>query len=158
MLREIVDPNEQITLVDVKDFCERNSLTLPTEYELFLLQTNGGQPIPASFQIEGFGNNPIGKLQAFFGLKARIATEDLEFLLAEFGDKIPHGILPIGCTGSGDFVCLDLRDERARVVFWDFRQFWGNNCWSEADIYPVANNFAELIRALADCPGEQESS
>ena len=152
MIREIIEPNDAVTIEVIEDFARRHQMELPASYLAFLLRNNGGRPVPASFPITGFPDNPFGAIQAFFGLKASIPTEDLEGMLTDLSEVLPGGILPIACTGGGDYLCLDLRAPSTPVVFWDRRPSWGNNVWQEDDLYRVAPDFDELLQSPQDAP------
>lgn len=148
MLHKVLQPNSPINEDKLLSFEVRHNLVLPSTYKDFLLINNGGQPVPSSFPIEGFLDNPFGAIQAFFGLEASIPTEDLDIVLLDIHDKIPHGILPIACTDGDDFICIDLRDRGERIVFWDRKAFWGNNVWTDGDLYRVANSFESLLKRI----------
>ena len=150
MLRNIVEPNLPVNVETLRFFALRNNIELPMSYEKFLLSTNGGQPEPAAFDIHGLEHNPAGVVQAFFGLNARIQSEDLELNLAELSGEIPAGILPIAGTDWDDFLILDLRFPGSPVRFWDRRSFWGTHAWRESDLYPVSCDFDSLLRDLHD--------
>ena len=155
MIRDVVEPNDPITLEDVEDFARRHRLELPASYWEFLLKHNGGRPIPPFFPIAEFPDNPVGEIQAFFGLRATIPTEDLDATLDELCDLLPKGVLPIACTGLGDYLCLDLRRPAGPVMFWDRKPSWGNNVWTDGDLYPVAPNFDSLLVFLQDADTER---
>lgn len=148
MLREVLDPNDPISEKVLAEFERRHNLNLPTIYREFLLQYNGGQPIPAVFPIMGFPNNPTGALQAFFGINAKIATEDLDVVLTGLAGLVPSGLIPIACTEGDDFVCMDLRKEADRMVYWHRKPFWGNEIWREEYLYPVADSFQSFLTML----------
>ena len=114
------------------------------------METNGGRPQPAGFPIQGLADNPVGVVQAFFGLNAKIKAEDLRSIVEELQGLIPHGIVPIACTDGDDFVCMDLRDTPNVVVFWDRRSFWGANNWNENDLYPIARDFESFLETLSE--------
>ena len=152
MLPEMTKTNQPVNKQDVVGFARRHSLDLPKEYREFLARYNGGQPIPPTFPIEGFLNNPLGDVQVFFGLNAVRETEDLDAVMADHEDLIPAGILPIACTDGYDFVCLDLRGGKERVVYWDRVPFWGANVWNEEDLYFIASNFDDFLRGLREEP------
>jgi len=140
--------NPPVNEQEVMTFARRHSLNLPKEYREFLVRYNGGEPIPPTFPIQGFPNNPFGDVQVFFGLNAVDETGDLNAIMADLKGLIPAGILPIACTGSDDFVCLDLRGGKERIVFWDRVPFWGANIWNEDDLYFIASNFDAFLRGL----------
>jgi hypothetical protein len=60
-------------------FKERHGMVLAESYCEFLLRDNGGGPQPSVFPMAGHADNPVGVVQAMFGLFANIGTEDLDF-------------------------------------------------------------------------------
>jgi hypothetical protein len=150
MLQKIIDPNGMLSQAELNSFANRHGICLPESYVDFLLKTNGGQPVPAVFPIEGLADNPYDAIQSFYGMRASLPSEDLERNLAQIAGIVPKGILPIACTGCGDELVLDLRQATGRVLFWDRKPFWGTNIWSERDLYWVAPNFKALLTELRD--------
>lgn len=150
MLREVIEPNQNVGEDELLAFANRRGVRLPMAYAGFLLSTNGGQPVPAAFPIEGMAGNPAGVIQAFFGLRAKIESEDLEGNLAELEGIVPRGVLPIACTEGDDYLVIDLRQPQGSVLFWDRRSFWGSNVWNEKDLFPVARDFESLLLTLSD--------
>lgn len=148
MLRELLQPNPPTDNGALVAFGLRYNLELPVPYREFLLRNNGGQPVRAVFPIEGMKDNSYGRVQSFFGLKAEISVYDLDAIMADLLDLIPRGVLPIACTEGYDFLCLDLRNAGASVVFWDRKPFWGTDIWSEGDLFPVADSFDSLLSSL----------
>ena len=146
----IVEPNAPTTEEAILSFERRHGLKLPETYRRFLLRSNGGRPVPATFPIRGFPDNPNDDIQVFFGLGSDVRTDDLYAVLSDLNSLIPAGVLPIASTGGDDFVCLDLREKSAPVVFWDRRPFWGTDEWSEHDLYPVASDFEAFLQGLRD--------
>lgn len=152
MFQKVVDPNPSINDLELQAFARRHGIKLPSEYRTFLLANNGGRPVPPAFPIQGFPDNPIGVIQAFFGLKTEIQTEDLDRILDELHGVIPAGILPIANTDGDDFVVLDLRVPGNPCLFWNRKPFWGDNVWRDEDLYPVAGNFQALLATLRNSP------
>jgi len=152
MLHQMKKSNPPVNEQDVMAFAQRHSLELPKEYREFLVRYNGGRPMPSAFPIDGFPNNPIGDIQVFFGLNAVEEGDDLDVVLADDAGLIPVGILPIACTDGVDFVCLDLRSGKERVVYWDRVPFWGANVWNEEDLYFIAPDFDAFLRSLHKNP------
>lgn len=150
MLRELFDANPSVDFERLAAFEKAHGLDLPREFKDFILKYNGGRPVPALFPIHGLAENPVGKIQAFFGLDAVVRSENFDTLMAELAGTIPVGLLPIGCTEGDDFVCIDMRHKTDRIVFWDRRPFWGTNIWNEDDLYPVARSFSDLLANLRD--------
>ena len=150
MLRDVAGLNPPVDGKRIAAFEKAHSLSLPPRFKEFIKKFNGGRPVPGMFPIDGFRDNPWGRIQAFFGIDSDIQSENLDSIMAELGGRIPRGILPVGCTEGDDFVCVDLRRATDLVVYWDRRSFWGTSVWNEADLYFVANSFAELLRILRD--------
>ena len=132
----------------ISAFENKNNIKLPDLYRQFLKQTNGGRPDRDKYPIVGLANNPFGGIQTFFGFNKLCDVDNLSNNYDFYSDKIPHGVLLIAGNGGGDYVCLDLRSGKERVVFWDNRHFWGTGEWREIDLYRIADNFAEFTRAL----------
>jgi hypothetical protein len=156
MLKEIRESNDPISLGDISKFEKRWNLLLPESYRSFLLKHNGGKPVPRDFPIEGMENNPIGRIQEFFGLKTLIPTDDLSWIFENLGVPQPVGLLPIARTEGIDFVCISTKEE-GRILFWDRMACWGKDNWSANDFYPVAEDFDDLIFKLHEAVPENES-
>ncbi|MEW5876280.1 MAG: SMI1/KNR4 family protein [Candidatus Zixiibacteriota bacterium] len=139
--------SEQIKVIE-----DRFGVLFPESYRKFLLAFNGGEPVEGLFPIDGFENNPDDLIQAFFGVRVTEPTEDLSEILLMLEGLTPSGFIPIARTAGDDFVCLDLRKEGYPVVYWDRRPFWGNNIWREEYLYPVADNFEDLLAKLQESP------
>jgi len=94
---------------DITDLEERTKCQFPQDYRQFLLQYNGGYfRDPEIEQVgEGF---PRESLEILFGIRA--PHEDAELGLPRrtslFDDNDPPKILPIGSTGLGGFIILDV--------------------------------------------------
>ena len=154
MFPQLSETNPSTSLSAIEDFERERGLSLPSLYKEFLLASNGGRPEAPVFPIEGMPLNPFGSIQFFFGINNRrwpvydlAKTNDFYA-----GGRIPAGIVFIACTGMGDYVCLDFRDGKDRVAFWDHRHFWGTGEWRESDLYHVADSFAEFLASLRPDP------
>ena len=150
MLRKIVESGEPTSRERVAQFEQRWHVELPESYRAFLVSTNGGRPVPGAFPIGGMEGNPVGVLQAFFGLDNKIRSLDLDWTLENLGVPQPRGLVPIGCTEGDDFVCISTLDPGQPVVFWDRMACWGKGEWSSSDFYPVTEDFERLLAALHD--------
>ncbi len=60
MLQNVFEPNPRVSEAELKSFAQRYGIRLPEAYERFLLNTNGGQPVPAAFRMDGMADNPSG--------------------------------------------------------------------------------------------------
>lgn len=148
MLTIMHEQNSPITREDISEFASRHEIVLPDAYVAFLLKNNGGRPEPGAFPIHGMPDNPFGIIEVFHGINSKNDTDDLGWILAEVCTYTPKGLVPIACTGTGDYVCIDLRRPNSPVVFWDTKPSWGNNIWNEKDLYPVAESFESFLEEL----------
>jgi hypothetical protein len=149
----IHDPGAAVSEKDLTAFEERRGFGLPTDYRDFLKANNGGRPQPSAFPINGFELNPYGVVQAFFSLKeTEMPSYDLDWILDDLQGLIPCKLIPVACTGTDDYVCLDLRQLGAPVMFWDRKSFWGSDIWRETDLYLVAPSFALFLSLFCDLP------
>ena len=137
MLKKMIDSDKPVTPGTVREFENRWKLRLPKGYRAFLLEHNGGRPVPSGFRIAGMKNNPEGAIQVFFGLNTKLQSSDLNWNLENLGVPQPDGFLPIACTGGSDFVCISTK-EAGRVLFWDRLACWGKGEWKQKDFPIVA--------------------
>jgi hypothetical protein len=91
-------------------------------------------------------------MQSFAGIGVREPTDELAYSYDLYVGGFPRGIVPIAGNGGGDYTCLDLRNGKERVAFWDKRHFWGTGEWRERDFYHVADSFAEFLGSLRPNP------
>ncbi len=148
MLPAVKSSNPQTSFDAIEAFERDRGVSLPERYISFLLSTNGGIPESPVFPITGMADNPDGLVQVFYGINARISTSDLAKVYDQYKGGIPTEVVAIACTGFDDFICLDLRNDQERVVFWDKRHFWGTGEWRERDLFHIANSFDEFLMKL----------
>jgi hypothetical protein len=152
MIKEIIDPNPPTTLDQIATFENRWKIQLPEAYRNFLLNNNGGEPVPAAFPIIDMPHNPTGEIRAFFGLGAKIESEDLEWYLKHLTiPQIPK-ILPIAYTPMGDYLCLDTSRPKSAVIYWDRKMCWGDG--NKIVFYLVAKSFEEFLALIDEYPPE----
>jgi hypothetical protein len=150
MLRAVRTANRSLTEEELSAFFQKVPLEIPHTYLEFLRQHNGGRPVPNVFPIEGLPLNPDGAIQVFFGIGASIPAVDLKNVLTDLPETVPIEVFPIACTDGGDYICFDLRKAGSPVVYWDRREFWGNEVWKERYLFPIAPNFEAFLASLHD--------
>lgn len=123
-------------------------VSFPSIYKAFLLNCNGGRPGSGVFPIYGLNLNPYGNIQFFFGVNAYSKNYDLRLVFDWFKAGIPRGIVLIACTDGSDYICLDLRNNAEKVVYWEQSHFWGSGEWREGDLYSIADSFMRFLREL----------
>jgi hypothetical protein len=152
MFPKMTDANPPTTLAAIESFERERGLVLPGLYKEFLLAINGGAPEAPAFPIHGNPTASTGVMQSFAGIGVREPTSELAYAYDLYFGGIPRGIVPIAGNGGGDYICLDLRNGKERVAFWDKRHFWGTGEWRERDLYHVADSFAEFLGSLRPNP------
>lgn len=136
------------TIVAIEAFERQRRLVLPAAYKRFLLATNGGVPVQSVFPVSGRPNDRFDNVQAFLGIGVPIPTSELSYAYDLYSGGFPFGIVPIANQDLGSYICLDLRDGKEQVVFWDHRHFWSTGEWREQDLYHVAGSFEEFLGLL----------
>ena len=152
MFLHMTEANPPTTLATIEDFERERGLVLPGGYKQFLLTTNGGVPEKPAFPVVGHPNYSINVIRIFLGIGVRWPTTELAYAYDLYAGGIPANVIPIASDDLGSYVCLDLRDGKDRVAFWDHRHFWGTGEWRESDLYHVADSFAEFLASLRPNP------
>lgn len=152
MFPALLESNPPTTLAAIEAFENDRGIALPRLYKEFLLAANGGIPENPAFPVHGIADYSVGVMQVFFGVGARAPMPDLAETYDLYAGGIPREVVPIADNGGGDYVCLDLRNGRERVAFWDKRHFWGTGEWRESDLYHVADTFEEFLASLHPNP------
>jgi len=143
---ELREGNEPTSGQAIAELENALSIALPEAYRSFLMNANGGRPLRPVFPIAGMHSNPTGHVNFFFGIGASPESYDLQKTNEFYA--LPKGIVLIAENGMGDYVCLDLRNGKEHVVFWDHRHFWGTGEWREKDLYHIARSFGEFLASL----------
>jgi SMI1-KNR4 cell-wall len=136
----------------ISNFERDRGLSLPKSYASFLRSTNGGAPADNAFPVQDRPHSPIETLHFILGLDAGHPSNTLPYAYDFYVGGFPEGIVPIANEDTGNYVCLDLRDGKERVAFWDKRHFWGTGEWRERDFYHIANSFEEFLSLLRPSP------
>jgi hypothetical protein len=146
MLSGVRETGRQLTDADITAFELGAGVRLPLEYRRFLLADNGGRPVEPVFPIVGLANNPYGRVQILFGLDRDIESVNLDWNQAVMSDQLPAEWLPIGATGTGDVLCLDVRGNGGPVVLCDEHVDVGAE--TAPRLYHVADSFRAFVESL----------
>lgn len=151
MIKRMTECARPLSHKDIRVLEEEIGLTLPQEYQSFLLKYNGGRPHPNAFPIEGLENNPVGAIQIFFGIDDEIESCNLLWNHRVFNGRLPSNLLAVACDGSGDLICLSLLgDDASCVVFWDF--YAEHFPPTYKNVYKVAPSFTAFIDGIFESP------
>ena len=149
---EMVHENPTTTREAIASLEQQIGLILPSSYRAFLLSTNGGRPVLPTFPIVNLPLNPLGSVNHFFGITSNFEVYQLAWQHHFHEGRIPPGLLLIAGNAGSDFICLDLRNAKERVVFWDYAHFWSTGEWRESDLCFIANSFEEFLKSLRPNP------
>ena len=151
MIHRMCESGRQLSRDDIRRVELRMGIQLPGEYTAFLLKYNGGRPTPNAYPIEGLRNNPFGVIQVFFGIDDPLESSNLDWTYDVISGRVPPNLLPIACDDCGDLICLSLFGEDAgSVLFWD--QHTEPSTPSYANVYKIADSFAEFLNGIRELP------
>ena len=137
----------QLELSDMSNIESMIGGVLPNQYKNFLLQFNGGRPESSVFKIEGLENNPVGKIQVFLGIDREIESSNIDWNYDVFKGRVPSDILPIARTGTGDLICIGIKENKfGKIYFWDMVN--ETNEYDYSNVYYLRNSFDEFIADL----------
>ncbi len=125
-------------------------VALPSDYRVFLLEFNGGQPTPDGFMFKGGSDGSL--VNILFGVGHARATNDVVRVWRGNRTAVPQDLLPIGYDAGGNFICLGLRGERRGRVYFQAADLVAeeDDPWGEEFVWLVADSFAEFIENLSD--------
>lgn len=121
-------------------------VSLPNDYREFLIQFNGGEPVPEGvWIIEDVDGSCVHE---FFGLHDDPKLLSLDCINnSEFG--LPESLLPIAGDGLGDYVCLKVTgDDFGAIFFVDHEQHSYEDRESFEGIIRLKESFSEFISSL----------
>jgi cell wall assembly regulator SMI1 len=125
---------------------EELGVSLPSDYQSFLLEHNGGIPSPENFVVPGLGDERT--VETFFGLHDGPSRVSLRHHMREWKQLLPD-CLPIGYEQGGNPICLRLRGEnQGEVNLWDI---YADEMTGETDpvtFYRLGRSFREFLEKL----------
>ena len=133
----------KLDLQTLDDFVKKYSLILPDDYKKFLLEHNGGAPVPST------NKTPETFVQWIYG----IHQEDwasLEWKIEIYDERMPSNTLPIASDPGGNQFLLSLRpDSYGEIWFWDHENESETNAREYFDnIRKSASSFSDFINDL----------
>jgi hypothetical protein len=118
---------------------------LPDDFRRFLLQYNGGKPLPSGFRMAlrtgPYADSLVHSLDSLY-------DEDICNLESTVRwQRVPFGVITIGCDPGGNGICLVIAGERrGQIWFWDHEHEMHPPDWSNMDF--VAPSFDAFMRGL----------
>ena len=95
---------------------------LPKEYRVFLLNNNGGRPVPDAFNFRtAFHGGKTSAVQFFMGIDLPIDSSNLFWAWDQYKTDLPEHMIPIASIGyEDDILCLALAGAmKGAIYYWD---------------------------------------
>jgi hypothetical protein len=149
MVPQFTKCGPQLSLKDLHLAQKATGLSFPNAFQAFLLKHNGGRPEPGFFLIRDFEGRVFDHVQLIFGFGVELQSSELIWNFEVLKDRVMSGLLPFGCTDSGDILCLQcVGVGKGRVVLWDHEK--ETRPPSVQNTYEVATTFEEFLSLLHD--------
>lgn len=119
----------------------------PKEYKDFLLEHNGGYPVPNYFNIPSIKDSSI--VDCLYHLHSRDSTNCLTRKYKVFRDRMPPEIIPIGSDPGGNQICMAITGKHyGTIYFWDHECEADEEKPSYSNVHIVASRFSEFLSSL----------
>jgi len=156
MYRSMDEVGPPLSQDDIAALERQLKLSLPRDYVAFLLQYNGGSPMPDTVPVQDWPEGgPEADVRTIYGIGSspQDDTEDLRWNLACYAGRMPSGLVPIATTSCGDQFCLWLTGkERGAIVLWDHEA--EHRPPTTANLHRIAPTFAAFLELLHDSPDD----
>lgn len=145
----------QLTENAVIDFERFYEISLPKEYRNFLIEDNGGEPVPGCEFFWIKKGKDGSSVHQFFGLHAG----PIHLRLATYMDQnmygFPRSLLPIADDGLGNYICLGIQPNNyGKVYFLDHDLFPFQSNENAPGITQISSSFSSFINALQKCSND----
>lgn len=148
---DTVNPFGATSREAIAEFEARQGILLPAEYKAFLLNSNGGMPIPDMFEVPGWHGHG-NELGSFYGIHDGPKTKRLDRACEVYDERIPSDLIPIAYDANGNAICLGWKGEReGKVYFWDHEDELDENgdfVQDYRNVFLVADSLQEFLDSL----------
>lgn len=127
---------------------QRMGSAIPPVYREFLLQNNGGRPVPNAFLYRRSDGTTAGEggVNTFLGIGDAEST-DIEWHRSMYEDRIPSNFFPIADDPGGNLICLSTSgDDVGAVYFWDHEEESDPPTYD--NVYFIAPDFQTFLDTL----------
>jgi len=125
---------------------------LPEDYRRFMIEFNGGRPVPSFFSFQTSNGPTDANVRYFLTLFDKGKHYTIPQYLDRYNERIPDGLLPIGCDSFGNLVLLDggVKSTGA-IYFWDHElESMDDPTWDNISF--IASSFSEFANSLREAP------
>ena len=142
---KLVDKGADLKAAQIEEFEELFKISIPEAYKTFLVNENGGRPVPATILLKTDDSERPFDVEEFLRLEPEDETWGLRSVRLTCLDRIPSELLAIARDGGEDFICIGLSGKRVGEIY-----IW----WSEGQCYPDEEPTFENVEKIADSFGE----
>jgi hypothetical protein len=145
---------------DIDEFADRNCISLPSDYEDFLLECNGGKPRREYRNVFVSGSDePLSDIQYFYSLTTSGPSySSLQNAIDVYDGRLPKGAVPIAIDSGGNQYLLRTTgwENRGSIWFWDHNRESDSPSWGETLL--IAQSLSEFWTLTGDwhLPGTPE--
>lgn len=137
--RNIKKVNENI----LNEFQKEFDIELPSDYNDFLLEYNGGIPELNLCEADSIGQITV---RYFLGFKLKKNEYNLTYVLSFFKGRLPASFIPIATAEGGNLICLSVAGEIGAVYFWNHEEeVEENQIPNMQNMYKISNNFSGFL-------------
>jgi hypothetical protein len=144
-INQNVEPTNQHAIELFQRFIGKK---LPKDYVKFLVDYNGGSPVPDAFDFEdGSGGSSV---RYFHGLRKNADDDDLLRNMDVYKDRMPTDFLPIASDFGGNKIVMAISGQYyGRVFFWDHEnEVDEGSVAGMQNMSLVAKNFSAFLSGL----------
>lgn len=150
---KLVSPVGGLSEARLREAEARLGVALPGAYRAFLLEHNGGRPVPAGFEVtwrEGqrwAGDWRRSEVQRFLAVHEGAKANLEEVNLVDLRGRLPPGTVAVAVDPGGNALLLELAGPKAgRVLFWVREgEVEGDGRAGMDDVGVVAADFGALL-------------
>ncbi|WP_238322775.1 SMI1/KNR4 family protein [Gorillibacterium massiliense] len=145
---QFTETNGPLSVEIIEQFELKHSISLPEQYRSFLLEFNGGRPIPKLFKISDEQGPDI--LRMFFGIGEMY--NNLAENIHIYEDRLPIGLMPIGNDPGGNVICIGTDEEYyGKIYFWDHEEE-SEDLDDISNVYLLADSFDDFLSEMYTTP------
>jgi len=133
----------------IRDLEASLGAALSDGYREFVRKTNGGRPDSATFRFQTTGGESDSLVDWFYTL-APDDDYNIRDNIDIFQDRIPSGLIPIGCDPFGNQILLGVNEQAGAVFFWDHELGSEEPTWE--NVSKVASSFQEFLNMFNGRP------
>jgi|GEM_PF-392031 len=143
----VIEQKQGLTNTDIASLKKKLMISLPFEYESFLLLYNGGHPNKNCYPLidtKLYSDSEVAWFYAFYDGETSNLVKEFE---REKG-TIPDGFIPVAYSSGGNLICLCVNSEKYGALYL---YNWEAGCIDNptySNMSLIANNFNDFINSL----------